>query len=207
MPRRQNTTLPPNRGSLTLTSCTPMRFGPTQDKQLPSSAPNRRGNLETQRTRWLSWVNPNTALWSLTAYPRSQQPLSPSEKLLALSPHSVRRSTRRNRRLSDFRTRPVNPLQGRIEIRRKRIPAPAVKAGLKFGFLRSKFLSVMRILRWAPLLRVLTHLTLGKDAVQLQAPTLRIVPVMTDGSAGSGGGKVLYQRILSWWTAFSWGGS
>jgi len=25
---------------------------------LPSSAPNRRGNVETQRTRWLSRVNP-----------------------------------------------------------------------------------------------------------------------------------------------------
>ena len=83
---------------------TPTRQVPTehQRKQLPSGAPNRRGNIETRRTRWLSRVNPMAGSWSLAAYPRSYRPVTPSEKLPAISPHSVGRSTRRNRRLGDF---------------------------------------------------------------------------------------------------------
>ena len=73
-----------------------------QRKQLPSGALNRRGNVETRRTRWLSRVNPMAGSWSLAAYPRSYRPVTPSEKLPAISPHSVGRSTRRNRRLGDF---------------------------------------------------------------------------------------------------------
>jgi len=40
--------------------------------------------------------------WSLAAYPRSYRSVTPSEKLPAISPHSVRMSTRRDRRLGDF---------------------------------------------------------------------------------------------------------
>ena len=50
-----------------------------QRKQLPSGAPNMRGNIETQRTRWLSRVNPVARSWSLKAYPRSPWPVSPSD--------------------------------------------------------------------------------------------------------------------------------
>ena len=86
---------------LTLASCTPMRLGLTQDKQLPTGAPNRRGNVGAQRTRWRSRANPMAGSWSLAAYPRSYRPVSPNEKLPAFSPHSVGRSTRRNRRLGE----------------------------------------------------------------------------------------------------------
>jgi len=78
-------------------------------KQLPSGAPNRRGEVETRRTRWLSRVNPMAGSWSLAAYPRSHRPVSPHEKLQAFSPHSVGRSTRRNRRLGDFPQMMIKP--------------------------------------------------------------------------------------------------
>ena len=68
-----------DRRSLTLPSCAPTRLGLTQDKQLPSGAPNRRGNVGAQRMRWLSRVNPMAGSWSLAAYPRSYRPVSPGE--------------------------------------------------------------------------------------------------------------------------------
>ena len=40
--------------------------------------------------------------WSLAAYPRSYRPVTPSEKLLAISPHSVGRSKRQYRHLGGF---------------------------------------------------------------------------------------------------------
>jgi hypothetical protein len=79
-----------------------MRLGLTQNKQLPSGAPNRRGNVGAQRTRRLSRVNPMAGSRSLAAYPRSYRPVSPGEKLPASSPRSVGRSTCGNRRLGDF---------------------------------------------------------------------------------------------------------
>ena len=80
-----------------------------QGKQLPSGGPIRRGNIETQRTRWLSRVNLVTGSWSLAAYPRSYRPVSPSEKPPAISPHSVGWRTRRNRRLGDFPQMMIKP--------------------------------------------------------------------------------------------------
>ena len=68
----------------------------------PPGAPNRRESVDRRRTRWLSRVNPMAGWWSLSAYPRSYRPVSPSEKLPAFSPHSVSESTGRNRRLCDF---------------------------------------------------------------------------------------------------------
>ncbi len=43
-----------DQSSMPLTSCTPMRPGLLQDKQLPSGVPNGKGNVETRRARWPS---------------------------------------------------------------------------------------------------------------------------------------------------------
>ena len=80
-----------------------------QRKQLPSCGPIRRGNVETQRTRWLSLVNPMAGPWSLAAQPRSYRAVTPSGKLLAISPHSFGRNTRRIRRLGDFARMMIKP--------------------------------------------------------------------------------------------------
>jgi hypothetical protein len=63
------------RRSIWLPSFPPIRLGLTQDKQLPSGAPNRRGNVETRRTRWLSRASPMAGSWSLAVYPRSYRPV------------------------------------------------------------------------------------------------------------------------------------
>ena len=78
-----------------------------QRKQIPSGAPIRTGNVEKQRARWLSRVNPMAGSWSLAAYPRSYRPVTPSGKLPAISPHPFGRSTRRIRRLGDFARRMI----------------------------------------------------------------------------------------------------
>jgi hypothetical protein len=92
----------PDRVRVTLTSCTPMRLGLTQDEQILSSASSRKGNVETRLMRWLSGFNPMAGSWSLATYPRTYRPVSPSEKLLAITSHFVGRSAPRNRRLGDF---------------------------------------------------------------------------------------------------------
>ncbi len=76
---RQHFALPPRPGSLTLPSCTAMRLSLSQDKQLSSSALNRRGKVETRRTRSRSRVNPRAGSWSLAACPKSYRPVSPGE--------------------------------------------------------------------------------------------------------------------------------
>lgn len=79
-----------------------MRLSLIQDKQLPSGAPNRRGKVEIQRMWRLSRVNSMAGSWSLAAYPRSYRSVSLREKLPAISPHSVGKSTRKNRHQGDF---------------------------------------------------------------------------------------------------------
>jgi hypothetical protein len=64
-------------------------------------APNRRGNVETRRTRSLSRASPMPGLWSLVTHPSSYRPLSPGKKQQAFSPHSVGTSVSRNRRSGD----------------------------------------------------------------------------------------------------------
>src|SRR5438094_1525431 len=69
-PARQHSTSAPEQAQLVVAEFLPHATRLTQNKQLPSGAPNRRGNVETRRTRWLSRVNPMAGSWSLTAYPR-----------------------------------------------------------------------------------------------------------------------------------------
>ena len=88
--------------SLTLASSTDIESRLNEYKQVPAGALSRRGFIETRRTRWLSRVNPRAGPWSLGASPRSYRPVSPSEKLPAISSHSVGRSTLSNRSLGDF---------------------------------------------------------------------------------------------------------
>src|ERR1035441_9721760 len=68
----------------------------------PAYPTGEASKVETQRTRWLSWVNPMAGSWSLAAYPISYRPVRPGKQLPAFAPHSVGRSTSRIWRLGDF---------------------------------------------------------------------------------------------------------
>ena len=127
-PSRQDSARRLNRRSLWLPSSS-ARLSLAQNKQLPSGAPNRRANVETRRTRWLSRVNPMAGSWSLRSVPEIQSAGELRRIATNIFPAFRGRSMSRNWRFCDCRQMIVKQQEKIVAGRITRLSANITPSG------------------------------------------------------------------------------